>query len=93
MAKIAKSGAGARRNKINLMKVIAAIEDVVGDDFCEELSIDLGFDSITEVRLKEAAEKLGEVYRLSHAFNTAHSCYSAHKSWRKIRRKAQGESK
>lgn len=63
--------------------VIAAIEALVADDFCEELAMQVAFhpERLTSVELT-ASEKLSAVYRLSHSFNRQHACYRVHDDWR-----------
>ncbi len=65
-------------------RVIAAIDRLAGDEFCADLEFRLAFhpEKLTSTE-KEAAEKLGRIYILAHAFNRSNSCYSVHESWRK----------
>lgn|SRR3990167_8497549 len=71
---------------INLDDKLAAlkkIEDTVSDDQCCDLEWDRTKrpERLTP-REQMLADKIGEVYRLSHACDDTHSCYSAHENWR-----------
>lgn len=67
-----------------LARVLTAIEYYCADEFFEELDMDLAFRPETlDERTKELARRIGAIYRISHSFNTSHSCHHAHEAWRK----------
>jgi hypothetical protein len=72
-----------RIGKNNLRRALAAIEDIVSDDFCEELSL-----MAAEGKLKGdillAQEKISLIYRIAHSWNPAHPCHKVHNDWRKL---------
>lgn len=70
--------------EIDMEIVLGVLEDIVSDDFCHDLSNNLGFDEIKDERLKAAAEHLGRLYRIIHAFNPNNICYGVHEDWRKL---------
>lgn len=65
-----------------LERVIDAIESIVHDDFCEEMDMLSTVPEALTEREKIATAKLGEIYKLSHAFNCSHSCHRVHDDWR-----------
>lgn len=65
-----------------LERVINAIESIVHDDFCEEMDLLSTVPEALTEREKIATAKLGEIYKLSHAFNRSHSCHRVHDDWR-----------
>lgn len=79
---------GRRKPETNLLDVLAAIEQICGDDFCEELHCDT---RKLSGRIAVASDKLSIIYRLAHSFNTRHSCYSVHDSWRNELREGEGK--
>ena len=66
-----------------MKKVLGAIEMLAGDDFCCDLQWELANKRLRG-RNKEMAERLSKIYRIAHAFNRSHECYSVHKNWRKL---------
>lgn len=70
---------GLRAREIN--RAIETIDRLAGDDFCEELSMNLAAGRL-DGRLKLATEKLLEIYRLAHGHNRATACFAVHADWR-----------
>jgi hypothetical protein len=70
--------------------VIAAIESIVGDDFCADLECGIEFATDEEKlsplwpQLKQAADKIGRVYCIAHGWNPNHTCYLRHEDWRNM---------
>jgi hypothetical protein len=67
----------------NLTQALTAIEDLVGDDFAEEIMMEHANGRLRG-RSKEMAWRLRKIYRIAHGFNRKHSCYHVHGEWRKI---------
>jgi hypothetical protein len=65
-----------------LVQVLDAIEGIVGDDFCECLSMDNAHRKFRGDKMI-MYDKLSAIYRLSHAFSPNHSCREVHEDWRK----------
>jgi len=61
---------------------LQAIENLVDDDFCEDIAYVLAVrpDSMSE-REREMAQRLLHIYRIAHSHNS-HSCYTSHEDWR-----------
>ena len=70
--------------KTNLLPIIQAIEKIVADEMCADIECKLHFGKFTTEWEKAMAEKLWEVYRLAHAYNSDNGCYDVHSDWRKI---------
>jgi len=68
----------------NIFDVIDYIESIVNDDFCGDIEYDLAFGRLTTDKEKEMAEKIRQIYMVSHAWNSKNSCYKVHGDWRKI---------
>lgn len=68
--------------------LLAVIERIVGDDFCEDLDCRVAFqpETLTDTE-KTAMAKLGLIYRIAHSNVTHHSCYRVHDDWRKAAEK------
>lgn len=65
--------------------VIRRIARITGDDFCEDLDIDVAFEpDEVSLALKIANDKLGQIYRLAHSHDTSATCYGRHHDWRKL---------
>ena len=64
-------------------KALVLIENLVGDDFAEDLDMQVSFDhvEVTEGQIRQAAAKIGKVYVYAHAVN-GHSCSRSHDGWR-----------
>lgn len=63
--------------------LISSIESQCNDDFCEEMDYKLMDDNpAVDPNLKECIKRLGNIYRLTHAFNREHTCYHVHDAWR-----------
>ena len=74
-------------------EVLAAIEALVADDQAELWSMEAGAKRLRG-RAKLMQQRLDDVYRLAHGFNTDHSCYHVHEDWRVLAHSSQdGESK
>lgn len=84
LIKAALSDESAGGDSINALKdqaILAAIERVTADDFCEDLDMrqeDLSGD------LKTAHEKISLIYRMAHSHVRAHSCFHVHGDWRQL---------
>lgn len=66
-------------------EVLAAIEEIVADDFCFDIDMIVAFhpEQLTD-RERTMAKKISHVYRLAHGFNRANSCYCVHTDWRAL---------
>lgn len=68
-------------------EALKVIDQITGDDFCEDLSLTMFSGAPEGETAKEllvtAAQKLSTVYRVAHAFVTSNSCYGSHEAWRK----------
>ncbi len=64
------------------IRVLGAIEQIAGDDFCEELEMEAARGKLNE-RDAISQKKLSAIYKLAHAFNDSKSCYRQHEDWRK----------
>jgi hypothetical protein len=90
MAKAKKNFRGRKRRMrapdltTDLFDVLAAIESIVGDEFCEELDCDVLLPNRTPTEFEKSVQgKLSAVYRLAHSFNPRHCCHHVHDVWRK----------
>lgn len=63
------------------VSVLLAIEEMAGDDFCEDLAM-CNASRKLRGRIATAHEKLSRIYRLAHAFNPQHTCHHVHENWR-----------
>ena len=68
---------------IDSLSAMRKIEDIVSDDFSSDIEYDLAFDRLKTEKEKIMAEKLGEIYKLAHAWNPDHECFAVHTDWRK----------
>lgn len=59
---------------------LSAIEDIVGDDSCALWEHDAADGTLQGA--KDMQEKICNVYRIAHGFNTLHSCHHVHGDWR-----------
>ena len=64
--------------------ILAKIEDIVSDDFCHDMEMDLLYETCGTKNEKIAYEKLSLIYKIVHANNKAHTCYYVHDNWRKL---------
>ena len=62
---------------------IAVIEDIVSDDWAEDISCKSVFRGrVTKKDYRIAADKLGDIYMILHGINKEHGCYQFHSEWR-----------
>ena len=77
-------GRKRRTRASDLLDVLAAIESIVGDEFCAELDCDVLLPNRTPTEFEKSVQgKLSAVYRLAHSFNPRHCCHHVHDVWRK----------
>jgi hypothetical protein len=67
----------------DLLKALQAIENISGDDFCEELDCDNALVRKLRGRIAIAHRKLSMIYRISHSWDVEATCFSVHENWRK----------
>ncbi len=66
------------------IRVLEAIEQIAGDDFCEDLEMEAARGELDDRdAIAQAQAKLSSIYEIAHAFNDSHSCYREHEDWRK----------
>jgi hypothetical protein len=73
-----------------LLDALSAVEDAVGDDFCEEMDWEAANGELSG-NAKTMQEKLSLAYRICHSWNTRHCCFYIHKNWRKLVTPTSGE--
>lgn len=75
---------GKRLNVLGHQQILDAVESIVADDFSADAEMRLAFypEKMTEFE-KIAAAKLGLIYTIVHSYNSQHSCYDVHTSWRR----------
>lgn len=72
-------------------EVIGLIEQLAGDDFCEDLDCVAAFhaDELSE-REKVCHDKISRIYRISHSHRRDAICHGIHEAWRAEARAALG---
>ena len=68
-------------DKKKLILALEAIENLVNDDFVQDMEMAL-YEKKLKGDAKEMAERLNKIYRISHSYNPNHSCYNVHNNWR-----------
>lgn len=63
-------------------RVLQAIEDLVADDFCEEMSMRAADGEVFSSEERVMLDKLNRIYRLAHSWNPTHECFPVHSDWR-----------
>lgn len=63
------------------IEVLEAIEDIVSDDFMEDMEYKIKMGRCRDKDEEIAIHKLLEVYRIAHGSNPNHICHDSHLSW------------
>ena len=73
-------------SKAELYAALAAIERLVSGDEAEDWEMRYYSDQLDQSDLtpreRAMVERISAVYRLSHGWQPAHSCFGSHKTWR-----------
>jgi len=74
-----------RGERDKVLHVMDRLEEIVADDFCEELDCEIAFRPETfSLRERRMQDKLSLLYRLAHSHNPRHECYRVHDDWRAL---------